>query len=140
MNDANLEIHLGDNLKILKKFKDKSIDLIYIDPPFNTGKIQSRTRIKTTRSDDGDRIGFKGQTYKTEILGKQSYKDIFDDYIEFLRERIIEAKRILKPNGSFFLHLDYREIHYAKVMCDEIFGRESFINEIIWSIFFLVKK
>ena len=133
MNDTNLEIHLGDNLKILKKFKDKSIDLIYIDPPFNTGKIQSRTRIKTTRSDDGDRIGFKGQTYKTEILGKQSYKDIFDDYIEFLRERIIEAKRILKPNGSFFLHLDYREIHYAKVMCDEIFGRESFINEIIWS-------
>ena len=89
MNDTNLEIHLGDNLKILKKFKDKSIDLIYIDPPFNTGKIQSRTRIKTTRSDDGDRIGFKGQTYKTEILGKQSYKDIFDDYIEFLRERII---------------------------------------------------
>ena len=133
MNDTNLEIHLGDNLKILKKFKDKSIDLIYIDPPFNTGKIQSRTRIKTTRSDDGDRIGFKGQTYKTEILGKQSYKDIFDDYIEFLRQRIIEAKRILKPNGSFFLHLDYREIHYAKVMCDEIFGRESFINEIIWS-------
>ena len=96
MNDTNLEIHLGDNLKILKKLKDKSIDLIYIDPPFNTGKIQSRTRIKTTRSDDGDRIGFKGQTYKTEILGKQSYKDIFDDYIEFLRERIIEAKRIFK--------------------------------------------
>ncbi|MBP06092.1 MAG: site-specific DNA-methyltransferase [Chloroflexi bacterium] len=133
MTDNNIELHLGDNLKILKEIKKNSIDLIYIDPPFNTGKIQSRTQIKTTRSEDGDRRGFKGQSYKTEIIGTQSYSDIFDDYIVFLKPRIEEAKRILKPNGSFFLHLDYREIHYAKIMCDEIFGRDSFINEIIWS-------
>ena len=133
MTNNNIELHLGDNLKILKKINSNSIDLIYIDPPFNTGKIQSRTRIKTTKPEDGDRIGFKGQSYKTEVIGKQSYPDIFDDYIEFLKLRLLEAKRILKPQGSFFLHLDYREIHYAKVMCDEIFGRDSFINEIIWS-------
>ncbi|MBG92567.1 MAG: site-specific DNA-methyltransferase [Chloroflexi bacterium] len=127
------DIHFGDNLDILKKIKSESVNLIYIDPPFNTGKIQSRTRIKTTRSEKGDRKGFKGNTYKTEILGEKSYSDIFDNYIDFLRPRVEATKRILAPNGSFFLHLDYREIHYAKVMCDEIFGRDSFINEIIWS-------
>lgn len=127
------DIHFGDNLDILKKIKSESVNLVYVDPPFNTGKIQSRTRIKTTRSEKGDRKGFKGNTYKTEILGKKSYSDIFDNYIDFLRPRIEATKRILAPNGSFFLHLDYREIHYAKVMCDEIFGRDSFINEIIWS-------
>ncbi len=102
MTNNNIELHLGDNLKILKKINSNSIDLIYIDPPFNTGKIQSRTRIKTTKSEDGDRIGFKGQSYKTEVIGKQSYPDIFDDYIEFLKLRLLEAKRILKPQGSFF--------------------------------------
>ena len=127
------DIHFGDNLDIRKKIKSESVNLVYVDPPFNTGKIQSRTRIKTTRSEKGDRKGFKGNTYKTEILGKKSYSDIFDNYIDFLRPRIEATKRILAPNGSFFLHLDYREIHYAKVMCDEIFGRDSFINEIIWS-------
>ena len=127
------DIHFGDNLDILKKIKSESVNLVYIDPPFNTGKIQSRTRIKTTRSEKGDRKGFKGNTYKTEILGEKSYSDIFDNYIDFLRPRVEATKRILAPNGSFFLHLDYREIHYAKVMCDEIFGRDSFINEIIWS-------
>jgi len=127
------DIYFGDNLDILKKIKSESVNLVYVDPPFNTGKIQSRTRIKTTRSEKGDRKGFKGNTYKTEILGKKSYSDIFDNYIDFLRPRIEATKRILAPNGSFFLHLDYREIHYAKVMCDEILGRDSFINEIIWS-------
>jgi len=127
------DIYFGDNLDILKKIQPESINLVYVDPPFNTGKIQSRTRIKTTRSEKGDRKGFKGNTYKTEILGEKSYPDIFDNYIDFLRPRVEQTQRILTPNGSFFLHLDYREIHYAKVMCDEIFGRDSFINEIIWS-------
>ena len=130
---AKANIYFGDNLNFLKKIKSETVNLIYIDPPFNTGRIQARTSIKTTKSEDGDRKGYKGKTYKTKILGKKSYSDIFENYIDFLRPRVQETKRILARDGSFFLHLDYREVHYAKVMCDEIFGRDSFINEIIWS-------
>ena len=120
-------------MDVLKEMESGSVNLVYVDPPFNTGKIQSRKRIETVRSEDGDRIGFKGHTYKTRVLGEQSFFDIYDDYIRFLRDRIEQTERVLTSDGSFFLHLDYREIHYAKVMCDEVFGRESFINEIIWS-------
>ncbi len=133
MNSNHANIHFGDNMDVLKEMESGSVNLVYIDPPFNTGKIQSRKRIETVRSEDGDRIGFKGHTYKTRVLGEQSFFDIYDDYIRFLRDRIEQTERVLTSDGSFFLHLDYREIHYAKVMCDEVFGRESFINEIIWS-------
>ena len=133
MDSNHANIHFGDNMHVLKEMNSESVNLVYIDPPFNTGKIQSRKRIETVRSEDGDRIGFKGHTYKTKVLGEQSFFDIYDDYIRFLRDRIEHTERILTSDGSFFLHLDYREIHYAKVMCDEVFGRESFINEIIWS-------
>lgn len=128
-----IDIHFGDNLEILKTIPDKSISLIYIDPPFNTGKIQQRTQIQTINSEDGDRTGFGYKRYKTIKIGTTSYNDIFDDFLGFLEPRIIEAKRILKDNGSFFFHLDYREIHYCKILLDIIFGRESFINEIIWA-------
>ena len=120
-------------MNVLNEMKSGSVNLVYVDPPFNTGKIQSRKRLETVRSEDGDRIGFKGHTYKTKVLSEQSFFDIYDDYIRFLRDRIEQTERVLTSDGSFFLHLDYREIHYAKVMCDEVFGRESFINEIIWS-------
>ena len=130
-NQAN--IYFGDNKDVLKEIESGSVNLVYVDPPFNTGKIQSRKSIETVRSEDGDRTGFQGHTYKTKVIGEQSFLDIYDDYIRFLRDRIEETERVLTSDGSFFLHLDYREIHYAKVMCDEVFGRESFINEIIWS-------
>ena len=130
-NQAN--IYFGDNMDVLKEIESGSVNLVYVDPPFNTGKIQSRKRIETVRSEDGDRTGFQGHTYKTKVIGEQSFLDIYDDYMRFLRDRIEETERVLTSDGSFFLHLDYREIHYAKVMCDEVFGRESFINEIIWS-------
>ena len=133
MDSNHANIHFDDNMHVLKEMESESVNLVYVDPPFNTGKIQSRKRIKTVRSEDGDRIGFKGHTYKTKVLGEQSFLDIYDDYIRFLRDRIEQTERVLTSDGSFFLHLDYREIHYAKVMCDEVFGRESFINEIIWS-------
>lgn len=128
-----IDIYLGDNLGVLTGLPSESVDLIYIDPPFNTGKQQSRTQLATTRADDGDRRGFKGDLYKTVKLGTKSYDDIFDDYLQFLEPRLIEAKRILSPQGSFFLHLDYREVHYAKVLLDQIFGRDHFVNEIIWA-------
>ena len=123
----------ADNLAVLRGLPDGCVDLIYIDPPFNTGRVQQRTKLSTVRDDGGDRVGFKGQVYRTikgETLG---YDDRFDDFLGFLQPRLEEAYRILKPHGSFFLHLDYREIHYCKVMLDGIFGRDSFINEIIWA-------
>lgn len=126
-------VYFGDNLSILKAFTDASFDLIYIDPPFNTGKEQKRIEIKTTQSSNGDRTGYQGRRYQTHIVGEKSYNDIFDDYLGFLEPRIREARRLLKPTGSFYLHLDYREVHYAKVLCDQIFGRECFLNEIIWA-------
>ncbi|MHB8776195.1 MAG: DNA-methyltransferase [Anaerolineales bacterium] len=127
------QIYCGDNLPILKNMGDETVDLIYIDPPFNTGKLQKRTQIKTTKSAKGDRKGFKGTKYETLTLGTKEYIDIFDNYIEFLAPRLEEAKRILAPNGSFYFHIDYREVHYCKVLLDQIFGREKFLNEIIWA-------
>ncbi len=126
-------IYLGDNLTIMKDLPSESVDLIYIDPPFNTGKVQMRTQIKTVRSDHGDRIGFQGQRYETIKIGAKSYSDLFDDYLEFLKPRLIESYRLLVPSGSLYFHIDYREVHYCKVLLDKIFGRDSFINEIIWA-------
>jgi site-specific DNA-methyltransferase (adenine-specific) len=123
----------GDNLEVLRGLEAGSVALIYIDPPFNTGKRQARTRLKTVRDDAGDRTGFKGQRYRTELVGGTSYADSFDDFLGFLRPRLEEAYRVLSASGSLFFHIDYREVHYCKVMLDGIFGRESFQNEIIWA-------
>ena len=128
-----LEIHLGDNLAVMRDFPDQSFDLIYIDPPFNTGKTQSRTQLKTVRDEDGDRVGFQGQRYRSERIGTKAYADSFDDFLGFLEPRLVEAHRLLKPHGSFFFHIDFREVHYCKVLLDSIFGRASFLNEIIWA-------
>ncbi|MBW3542857.1 MAG: site-specific DNA-methyltransferase, partial [Planctomycetes bacterium] len=103
-------------------------------PPFNTGRRQVRSRLKTARDETGgDRIGFGGRRYRTQKLGESGYDDAFDDYLAFLEPRFVEARRILAADGSFFLHIDYREVHYAKVLLDSVFGRESFLNEIIWA-------
>lgn len=128
-----IEIIHGDNALVLPTWPDGSFNLIYIDPPFNTGKVQTRTQIQTIQDESGDRVGFQGKRYRTIKIGTKSYGDAFDDYLAWLEPRLREAYRLLAPNGSFFLHLDYREVHYAKVMLDEIFGRASYINEIIWS-------
>ncbi|MBI5435455.1 MAG: site-specific DNA-methyltransferase [Planctomycetes bacterium] len=130
---SGLDIYLGDNAEILPTLASETFDLIYIDPPFNTGRKQERAQLRTVRDGDGDRVGFKGQRYKTTRIGSRSFADDFDDYLAFLEPRLIEAYRLLRPNGSLFLHLDYREVHYAKVLLDAIFGRESFQNEIIWA-------
>ena len=128
-----LDIHFGENLDIIRAFPDASFDLIYIDPPFNTGRVQARTQIQIVRDDNGDRTGFKGQRYRTVKIGAKGYADTFSDYLAFLEPRLEEAHRLLKPHGSFFFHIDYREVHYCKVLLDSIFGRESFINEIVWA-------
>mgnify|MGYP003745536859 CR=1 FL=1 len=133
MNEGpNLVFH-GDNLGVLKNIPDDSIQMIYIDPPFNTGKFQSRQEMKTTKSESGSRIGFKGQAYDTVRGRVFGYNDSFEDYWAFLEPRLEEAWRVLAPTGTLYLHLDYRESHYAKVLLDALFGRDSFLNEIIWA-------
>lgn len=128
-----VDIRFGDNLELLKEIDSESIDLIYIDPPFNTGKTQRRTSIKTVQDEDGARVGFLGKHYKTETLGTKSYNDAFDNFMEFLEPRLLEAYRVLKKQGSLYFHIDYREVHYCKILLDQIFGRDSFLNEIIWA-------
>jgi len=126
-------IYLADNLDVLRGMPSASVDLIYIDPPFNTGKAQKRVQIKTIRSEEGDRVGFQGRRYKSIVLGKRQFQDLFDDYLAFLEPRITEAYRVLAPHGSLYFHVDYREVHYCKILLDMIFGRECFLNEIIWA-------
>ena len=122
-----------DNLNALRSLPSSSVRLIYVDPPFNTGRVQRRTTTRTVRDADGDRTGFKGRRYRTEALGSTAYADDYDDYLGFLEPRLVEARRVLTADGSLFVHLDYREVHYVKVMLDGIFGRASFLNEIIWA-------
>ena len=126
-------ILLADNLAALPTLADGSIDLIYIDPPFNTGKAQRRLTLRTVRDGVGDRTGFQGQRYRTEELGRSAYADEFDDYLAFLEPRLREAYRVLASSGSLYFHIDYREAHYCKVLLDGIFGRECFLNEVIWA-------
>jgi site-specific DNA-methyltransferase (adenine-specific) len=123
----------ADNLEVLRRLPGESVDLVYIDPPFNTGRRQTRTQLRTVRDEGGDRVGFGGRRYRTEQLGSRSFDDAFDDYLAFLEPRIVETRRVLKRTGSFYLHLDYREVHYAKVLVDGIFGRECFLNEVVWA-------
>ena len=130
---AKLEIHFGECLRVLQSLADESFELIYIDPPFNTGRRQSRKRLQTSRDKNGDRVGFQGRRYKSVALSESSFADKFDDFLAFMEPRLREAYRLLTPEGSFFLHIDYREAHHCKVLLDEIFGRECFLNEIIWA-------
>ena len=127
------EILLGENLELLPAFADESFQLIYIDPPFNTGKAQARKTLQTVPDESGDRTGFQGRRYKTRLLEESSYRDCFDDYLAFLAPRLEEAHRLLKCEGTLYFHIDYREAHYCKLLLDEIFGRECFLNEIIWA-------
>jgi site-specific DNA-methyltransferase (adenine-specific) len=123
----------ADNLDVLGRVPGESVDLVYIDPPFNTGHRQTRSQLRTVRDPGGDRVGFGGHRYRTLQVGSRSFADTFDDYLAFLEPRLVEAHRVLKRTGSFYLHLDYREVHYAKVLCDAIFGRASFLNEVVWA-------
>ena len=139
------EILLGDNLELLPRFADGSFQLIYIDPPFNTGKEQRRQTLQTVQTApaeqtvqrasarDGDRTGFMGRRYSTRLLQESSYRDSFDDYLSFLAPRLEEAHRLLAETGTLYFHIDYREAHYCKLLLDEIFGREAFLNEIVWA-------
>ena len=127
------EVILGENLEILPEFADGSFQMIYIDPPFNTGDTQTRHSVETVADESGDRTGFGGRRYRTEMLRSSSYRDSFDDYLAFLAPRLEEAHRLLDRTGTLYFHIDYREAHYCRLLLDEVFGREGFLNEIIWA-------
>jgi site-specific DNA-methyltransferase (adenine-specific) len=131
-----ITVHHADNLDFLGSLPAGSFDLIYIDPPFNTGRTQRRTRLRTTRASGpqaGDRTGFGGLRYDSTPSGSYAFGDRFDDYLAFLEPRLAHARRVLAPDGSLFVHLDAREVHYVKVLLDGMFGRECFMNEIVWA-------
>ena len=127
------EVILGDNLEVLPRFPDGSFQMIYIDPPFNTGETQTRRSISTVADEHGDRTGFGGRRYRTDLLEQSSYRDSFDDYLAFLAPRLEQAHRLLDDSGTLYFHIDYREAHYCKLLLDEVFGRDCFLNEIIWA-------
>jgi site-specific DNA-methyltransferase (adenine-specific) len=123
----------GDNLDVLPSLDAGAFQMVYIDPPFNTGRKQRRRTLRTEADADGDRTGFGGRRYATRLLSESSYRDEFEDYLAFLEPRLVEARRVLHDTGTLYFHIDYREAHYCKLLLDEIFGRENFLNEIIWA-------
>jgi site-specific DNA-methyltransferase (adenine-specific) len=130
------EIRLGDNLEILPTLDAESVDLVYIDPPFNTGKKRTYKRVKTRQvegDEAGDRTGFGGRRYASETLSTHGYSDDIKDFLGFIAPRLAMGHHILKPTGSLFLHMDQHAIHHARLMLDAIFGHHCFQNEIIWA-------
>jgi site-specific DNA-methyltransferase (adenine-specific) len=127
------QILLGENLELLPRFADGSFQLVYIDPPFNTGRAQVRRTLSVVSDQDGERTGFQGRRYRSELLARSSYRDAFDDYLGFLAPRLEHAHRLLDQQGTLYFHIDYREAHHCKLLLDEVFGRECFLNELIWA-------
>jgi DNA modification methylase len=125
----------ADNMDVLPKLPDGAFQLVYIDPPFNTGASRLRRTLRSVREVDGegDRTGFRGNRYATQETGRMSYPDSFADYAEFIEPRLVEARRLLADSGTLYFHIDWREAHYCKVLLDQVFGRENFLNEVIWA-------
>lgn len=120
-------------MDVLPRLPDASFQLVYIDPPFNTGSTQRRRTLSTVPDPAGERTGFQGKRYRSRVLTESRYRDAFEDYLGFLEPRLLEARRLLTSSGTLYFHIDYREAHYCKLLLDEIFGRECFLNEIVWA-------
>jgi site-specific DNA-methyltransferase (adenine-specific) len=126
-------VYLGDCLTVLPQLPDGAFQMVYVDPPFNTGRVQRRTTTRTALDPAGDRVGFRGARHATVVEGGLAYPDAYQDYLGFLGPRLREAWRVLAPTGTLYVHLDYREVHHVKVMLDAEVGRERFLNELIWA-------
>jgi DNA modification methylase len=129
---GDLILH-GDNLALMGDFPDGAFRMVYADPPFNTGRPQTRSTVRVTADTSGDRTGFGGRRYRTELLARSSYRDSYDDYLGFLEPRLREIHRLLDAEGTLYLHLDQREAHYVKLLLDKVFGRDAFLNELVWA-------
>jgi site-specific DNA-methyltransferase (adenine-specific) len=123
----------GDNATALAQLPEGAFDLIYMDPPFNTGRVQTRRSLSVVADGSGDRVGFGGRRYRSRLLSSLSYDDAFGDYLAFLEPRLARARMLLAEHGTLYFHIDYREAHYCKLLLDELFGRDAFLNELIWS-------
>ena len=123
----------GDNAAVLLALPVGAFDLIYMDPPFNTGRAQARQTLSVAADVNGGRIGFGGRRYSSRLLQSLSYDDAFADYLGYLEPRLHRARALLAPHGTLYFHIDYREAHYCKLLLDEVFGREAFLNELIWT-------
>ena len=123
----------ADNATILSRLPDEAFDLIYVDPPFNTGRAQARHTLQVAADERGERVGFGGRRYSSRLLQTLSYEDAFADYLAFLEPRLRRCRELLASHGTLYFHIDYREAHYCKLLLDEIFGREAFLNELIWA-------
>jgi site-specific DNA-methyltransferase (adenine-specific) len=123
----------GDNAGVLAALPEATFDLIYVDPPFNTGRAQARNTLAVSSDPAGARIGFGGRRYRSQLLQSLAYDDAFADYLGFLEPRLTRVRELLAPHGTLYFHIDYREAHYCKLLLDEIFGRDAFLNEIIWA-------
>jgi site-specific DNA-methyltransferase (adenine-specific) len=126
-------VFAGDNAAVLSALPEGMFDLIYMDPPFNTGRVQTRRTLSVASGSDGDRVGFGGRRYRSRLLQSLSFDDAFGDYLSFLEPRLARARELLAPHGTLYFHIDYREAHYCKLLLDELFGRDAFLNELIWS-------
>ncbi len=123
----------GDNALALERLPAAAFDLVYLDPPFNTGRSQDRHTFRVSADEEGTRTGFGGRRYSSQLLRTLSFEDGYGDYLGFLEPRLERARELLAPHGTLYFHIDYREAHYCKLLLDHIFGREAFLNEIIWS-------
>jgi DNA modification methylase len=123
----------GDNAPAMATLPDGRFDVIYMDPPFNTGRSQRRDTLSVAADCGGERVGFGGRRYSSTLLRSLSYDDGFADYLGFLAPRLERARELLAPHGTLYFHIDYREAHYCKLLLDEIFGRDAFLNELIWA-------
>jgi site-specific DNA-methyltransferase (adenine-specific) len=123
----------GDNAEVLGHLPEGSFDVIYVDPPFNTGRAQARATLQTVADPSAARVGFGGRRYRSELLQRISYDDQFADYLGFLEPRLARMRELLAPHGTLYFHIDYREAHYCKLLLDELFGRDAFLNELIWA-------
>jgi len=126
-------VYLGDCLRVLPGLPDGTFQMVYVDPPFNTGTVQRRTTLRTARDPGGDRVGFRGERHATTVQSGLAYPDAREDYLGFLGPRLLEAWRVLARTGTLYVHLDYREVHHVKVMLDAELGRDHFLNEVIWA-------
>jgi site-specific DNA-methyltransferase (adenine-specific) len=123
----------GDCATVLPTLPAAEFQLIYLDPPFNTGARQQRRTVTTVQDEDGDRTGFAGRRYRTTETARFGYLDVHDDYLGMLEPLLRQAKRLLTPSGTLYLHIDYRQAHPVKLLLDEVFGPDAFLNELIWA-------